>query len=45
MDEPEQYVLGPYEVVVEQSRFLLGQDQDSSGSVGETFEHAGPPSL
>ena len=43
VDEAEQDVLGPDEVVVEQARFFLGQDQDSSGSVSKTFEHAGPP--
>ena len=43
VDEPQQDVLGADEVVVEKSRFFLGQDQDSSGSVSETFEHAGPP--
>ena len=38
VDEAQQDVLGADEVVVEQSRLFLGQDQDSSGSVGETFE-------
>ena len=45
VDEAQQDVLGADEVVVEQSRFFLGQDQDSSGSVSKTFEHAGPPWL
>ena len=43
VDEAQQDVLSADEVVVEKSRFFLGQDQDSSGSVSETFEHAGPP--
>ena len=38
VDEPEQDVLGADEVVVEQARFLLGEDQDPSGSVSEAFE-------
>ena len=38
VDEAEQDVLGADEVVVEQSRLLLGQDQDPSGSVSESFE-------
>ena len=38
VDQAEQDVLGADEVVVEQARFLLGQHQDSSGSVGEAFE-------
>ena len=45
VDEAQQDVLSADEVVVEQSRFFLGQDQDSSGSVSETFEHARPPCL
>jgi hypothetical protein len=43
MDEAQQDVLGANEVVIEQSGFFLGQDQDSTGSVSKTFEHAGPP--
>jgi len=38
VDEPEQDVLGPDEVVVEQSRLLLGQNQDSTCSVGKAFK-------
>ena len=43
VDEAQQDVLGADEIVVEQSRLFLGQDQDPSGSVSETFEHARPP--
>ena len=43
VDQAQQDVLGADEVVIEKSRLFLGQDQDSSGSVSETFEHAGPP--
>jgi hypothetical protein len=38
MDQPEQDVLGADEVVVEEPRLFLGQDEDSSGSVGEALE-------
>src|SRR5206468_3787329 len=38
VDQAQQDVLGADEVVVEQPRFFLGQYQDSSGSVGKTFE-------
>ncbi len=38
VDEPEQDVLGADVVVVEQSSFLLGQHDDSTGSVSEPFE-------
>ena len=38
VDEPEQDVLGADVVVVEQARFLLGQDDDPAGPVGEAFE-------
>ena len=38
VDQPEQDVLGAEEVVIEEPCFLLGEDQDSSGSVGEAFE-------
>ena len=31
-------MLGADEVVVEEPGFLLGENQDSAGSVGETFE-------
>jgi hypothetical protein len=43
VDQPEQDVLGPEEVVVEQPRLFLGEDQDSAGSVGETLEQVPPP--
>ena len=43
MDKAQEDVLGTDEVVVQKSGFFLGQDQDSSGSVSESFEHAGPP--
>jgi hypothetical protein len=45
VDEAQQDVLCTDEIVVEQSRFLLGQHQDSSGSISETFEHALPPAI
>src|SRR5207302_5812544 len=38
VDEAEQDVLGPDVVVVEEPCFLLGQDDDPSGTVGEAFE-------
>jgi hypothetical protein len=38
-DEPEQQMLCPDVRVGEQSSFLLSQDEDPSGSVGEAFEH------
>ena len=43
VDEAQQDVLSADEIMVEQSRLFLGQDQDPSGSVSETFEHALPP--
>jgi len=39
VDEAEQDVLGPDEVVVKQARFFLGQDEDPSGTVSEALEH------
>jgi hypothetical protein len=36
-------VLGPDVVVVEQARFLLGEDNDPSRSVGEALEQNEPP--
>ena len=39
VDQPEQDVLGADVVVVEHPRLFLGEDHDSSGSVGEAFEH------
>ena len=39
MNEAEQDVLGPDVVVVEQARFLLGQDEDMSGSISEALKH------
>ena len=38
VNEAEQDVLGPDEVVVEQPGLFLGQDEDPSGPVGESFE-------
>ncbi len=38
-DQPEHQVLGPDVAVVEQTRFLLGEDNNSSGLLGEAFEH------
>ena len=42
VDQAEQDVLGPDVAVVEQARFLLGEDDDPAGPVGETFEHVRP---
>ena len=42
VDEAEQDVLGPDVGVVEQARFLLGEDDDPAGPIGETFEHVRP---
>ena len=44
VDQPEQDVLGPDVVVVEQPRFLLGEDHDPSSSVGEALEQNDQPS-
>jgi len=38
VDEAQQDVLGADEVVVEQARFLLSEDEHSSGSICEAFE-------
>ncbi len=38
VDQPEQDVLGPDEVVVEEAGLLLGQHEDPAGPVGEAFE-------
>src|SRR4030081_2747514 len=43
VDETEQDVLGTDVVVVQQARFLLRQNHDSPGPVGEAFEHPLPP--
>ncbi len=43
VDQPEQDVLGADVVVVEQPRFLLGEDDDAAGPVGESFEQGLPP--
>jgi hypothetical protein len=40
VDEPEQDVLGPDVVVVEEAGLLLGEHDDSTCPVGETFEQA-----
>ena len=45
VDQPEQDVLGPDVVVVEQARLFLRQDDHSAGSVGEAFEHGSDPPL
>ena len=42
VDQPEEDVLGPDVRVVEQARFLLGENHHSAGSVGEAFEHWRP---
>ena len=39
VDQAEQDVLGPDVVVVEEPRFLLREDHDPSGPVGEALEH------
>jgi hypothetical protein len=39
VDEAEQDVLGADVVVVEHLRLFLGQDDDPTGSVGESLEH------
>jgi hypothetical protein len=38
VDQPEQDVLGPDVVVIQETRFLLGEDHDPSSSVGEALE-------
>src|SRR5204863_6006722 len=43
VDQAEQDVLGTDVVVVEQARFLLGEDNDPSRSVGEALEQNEPP--
>ena len=40
VDETEQDVLGADVVVVEHLGLFLGQDDDTTGSVGESLEHA-----
>ena len=45
VDQSEQDVLGADVVVVEQPRFLLREDNDSAGPVGEALEHDGQPFL
>jgi hypothetical protein len=39
VEQPEQDVFGTNEVVVEQPGLFVGQHQNLTGSVGETFEH------
>ena len=39
VEQAEQEVLGTDEIVVEDARLLLGEDQDAPGSVNETLEH------
>ncbi len=41
-DQPEQDVLGPYEVVAEPTRFLASQNDDPSRPFGEPFKHLDP---
>jgi hypothetical protein len=38
MNQAEQDVLGPDVVVVQEPRFLLGEDDDPAGTVGEALE-------
>ena len=45
VDQPEQDVLGADVVVVEEARFLLRQDDDPAGPVGEAFEQVSLPPL
>ena len=42
VDQPEQDVLGADVAVVQQARFLLGEDDDPAGPVSESFEHVRP---
>jgi hypothetical protein len=42
MDQTEQDVFGADVVVTQQPRFLLGEDDDPAGPVGEAFEHDSP---
>ena len=42
VDQAEQDVLGADVGVVEQARFLLGEDDDPAGPVSESFEHVRP---
>ncbi len=39
LDESEEDVLGPYELMVQETRLFLGQHQDPTGTVSETLEH------
>ena len=39
VDQPEEDVLRPDVVVVEQAGLLLGEDDDPPGSIGEALEH------
>ena len=39
VDQPEEDVLRPDVVVVEQAGLLLGEDHDPPGSIGEALEH------
>src|SRR5699024_4339755 len=45
VDEAEQDVLGADVVVLEELRLFLREHDDAPGSVGEPFEHDGPPRL
>src|SRR5699024_12257761 len=44
VDQTQQDVLGADVVVVEQPGFVLCQDDDAAGAIGEAFEHGPPPS-
>jgi len=39
VDQAEEQMLGPDVVVAEHPRFLLGEDHDAPGTVGEPLEH------
>jgi hypothetical protein len=39
MEQAEQDVLGPDEVVVQEARLVLGSDKDTPALVGEALEH------
>ena len=38
-EQPEEYVLGPDEAVIEETRFFLRERQDPPCPLGESFEH------
>ena len=45
MYQPEQDVLGADVIVIEEPGFLLCEDHDPSGSVGEPFKHVFSPHM